>query len=95
MSLNLWSIVNAQQESVNKNFELQQQNISYLQKELTSKSETIKSLLEVQSVLIESLIKTAVNDYSEIRTNRTPLLSLKLQISRLFRARSSLTFRQL
>ena len=42
----LWT-VNALQKSVNKNVELLQQNISYLQKELTSKNETIKSLLEV------------------------------------------------
>ena len=102
VSLNLWNMVNAQQESINKNFELLQQNISYLQKELPSKSETIKSLLEVQTVLIELLNKTAVNDCNGIRTQshllwkrtlnhlakclwvRTPLLSLKVQISRLF-----------
>ena len=36
MLLNLWKTVNAQQESVNKNVELLQQNISYLQKELNS-----------------------------------------------------------
>ena len=33
MSLSLWKTVNEKQESVNKNVELQQQNISYLHKE--------------------------------------------------------------
>ena len=47
MSLNLWKTVNAQQENVNKIVELLQQNISYLQKELNSKNETIRSLLKV------------------------------------------------
>ena len=59
--LNLWKTVNAQQESVNKNVELLQQNISYLQKELTSKNETIKSLLEIQFALIESINKPTAN----------------------------------
>ena len=63
MSLNLWKTVNAQQEIVNKNVELLQQNISYLQKEHTSKNKTIKSLLEVHSALIKSLIKPIVNDF--------------------------------
>ena len=63
MSLNLWKTVNAQQESVNKNVELLQQNTSYLEKELTSKNETIKSLLEAQSALIESLNKPTVNEF--------------------------------
>ena len=45
MLLNLLKMAIAQQESVNKNVELLQQNISFLQKELTSKNETIKSLL--------------------------------------------------
>ena len=44
MSLNLLKTVNTPQESVNKNVELLQQNISYLQKELTSKNETIKAV---------------------------------------------------
>ena len=47
MSLNFWKKADAQQESVNKNVELLQDNISYLLKERTSKNETIKSLLEV------------------------------------------------
>ena len=63
MSLNLLKTVNAQQESVNKNVELLQQNISYLQKELTSENETIKSLLEVQSALIESINNSTVNEF--------------------------------
>ena len=33
MPLSLWKTVNEKQESVNKNVELQQQNISYLHKE--------------------------------------------------------------
>ena len=44
MSLNLWKTVNAQQENINKIVELL---ISYLQKELNSKNETIRSLLKV------------------------------------------------
>ena len=39
MSLNLSKTVNTLQERVNKNIELLQQNISYLQKELISKNE--------------------------------------------------------
>ena len=63
MSLNLLKTVNAQEESVNKNVELLQQNISCLQKELISKNETIKSLLEVQSALIKSINKSTVNGF--------------------------------
>ena len=63
MLLNLWKTVNAQQESVNKRVELLQQNISYLQKELNSKNETIKSFLEAQSALIESLNNPTVNEF--------------------------------
>ena len=65
-------MVDAQQESVNKNVELLQQNISYLQKELTSKNETIKSLLEVQSTLIESLNKPTVNEFRIPRPTMEP-----------------------
>ena len=63
MSLNILKTVNAQQESVNKNVELLQQNTSYLKKELTSKNETINSLLGVQSALIESVNKSTVNEF--------------------------------
>ena len=63
MSLNLLKTVNAQEESVNKNVELLQQTISCLQKELISKNETIKSLLEVQSALIKSINKSTVNGF--------------------------------
>ena len=63
MSLNILKTVNAQQESVNKNVELLQQNTSYFKKELTSKNETINSLLEVQSALIESVNKSTVNEF--------------------------------
>ena len=63
MSLNILKTVNAQQESVNKNVELLQQNTSYFKKELTSKNETINSLLEVQSALIESINKSTVNEF--------------------------------
>ena len=55
--LNLCKTVDAQQENVNKNVELLQQNISSVRKELVSESEKKKSLLEVQSALIE-LIKS-------------------------------------
>ena len=55
--LNLCKTVDAQQENVNKNFELLQQNISSVRKELVSENEKKKSLLEVQSALIE-LIKS-------------------------------------
>ena len=55
--LNLWKTVDAQQENVNKNVELLQQNISSVRKELVSENEKKKSLLEVQSALIE-LIKS-------------------------------------
>ena len=72
MSLNLWKMVDAQQESVNKNVELLQQNISYLQKELTSKNEIIKSLLDVQSTLIESLNKPTVNEFRIPRPTMEP-----------------------
>ena len=72
MSLNLWKTVNAQQESVNKNVELPQQNISYLQKELNSKNETIKSLLGAQSALIESLNKPTVNEFRIPRSTMEP-----------------------
>ena len=65
-------MVDAQQESVNKNVELLQQNISYLQKELTSKNEAIKSLLEVQSTLIESLNKPTVNEFRIPRPTMEP-----------------------
>ena len=63
MSPNLWKTVNAQQESVYKNIELLQQNFSYLQKELSSRNETIKSLLGVQSALIETINKPIQNDF--------------------------------
>ena len=63
MSLNILKTVNVQQESVNKNVELLQQNTSYFKKELTSKNETINSLLEVQSALIESVNKSTVNEF--------------------------------
>ena len=63
MSLNILKTVNAQQKSVNKNVELLQQNTSYFKKELTSKNETINSLLEVQSALIESVNKSTVNEF--------------------------------
>ena len=55
--LNLCKTVDAQQENVNKNVELLQQNISSVRKELVSENEKKKSLLEVQSALIE-LIKS-------------------------------------
>ena len=47
MSITLWKTVNTQQERINKRVESLQQDTSYLQKELNSKNETIKSLLEV------------------------------------------------
>ena len=53
----------SQQSSINKSIELIQQNISYLQKELTSKNEIIKSLLEAQSALIESINKSTANHF--------------------------------
>ena len=71
-SLNLWKTVNAQQESVNKNVRLLQQNISYLQKALNSKNETIISLLEVQSALKESLNKRTVNEFRIPRSTIEP-----------------------
>ena len=55
--LNLCKTVDAQQENINKNVELLQQNISSVRKELVSENEKKKSLLEVQSALIE-LIKS-------------------------------------
>ena len=64
--------VNAQQESVNKNVELFQQDVSYLQKELTSKNETIKSLLEVQHTLTESINKSTVNEFRIPRSTVEP-----------------------
>ena len=57
MSLNLWKTVNAQQESVNKNVELLQQNIRYLQK---------------QSALLESLNKPTVNEFRIPRSTMEP-----------------------
>ena len=47
MSITLWKTVNTQQERINKRVESLQQDTSYLQKELNSKNETIKSLVEV------------------------------------------------
>ena len=48
--------------------ELSQQNISYLQKELgTSKQETIKSLLQVRSGLIESINRSTANEFKMSR----------------------------
>ena len=64
--------VNAQQESVNKNVELFQQDVSYLQKELTSKNETIKSMLEVQHTLTESINKSTVNEFRIPRSTVEP-----------------------
>ena len=72
MSPNLWKTVNAQQESVYKNIELLQQNFSYLQKELSSKNETIKSLLGVQSALIETINKPIQNEFIIPRPTMEP-----------------------
>ena len=72
MSPNLWKTVNAQQESVHKNIELLQQNFSYLQKELSSKNETIKSLLGVQSALIETINKPIQNEFIIPRPTMEP-----------------------
>ena len=72
MSLNLSKTVNAPQESANKNVELLQQNINYLQKELTSKNKTIKSLLEVQPTLRESINKSTVNEFTMHRPTMEP-----------------------
>ena len=63
MLLNLFKTVNAQQENVNKNIKLFQQNISYLQKVLSYKNEPIKSLLKVQSNLMNSINKSTVNEF--------------------------------
>ena len=100
MPLNLWKTVNAQQESVNKNVELLEQNISYLQKELNSKNETIKPLLEAQSALIESLNKSTVNEFRIPRSTMEPqqnqpmpTFNLQDQPERQ-NARQSFTFRQ-
>ena len=72
MSPNLWKTVNAQQDSVYKNIELLQQNFSYLQKELSSKNETIKSLLGVQSALIETINKPIQNEFIIPRPTMEP-----------------------
>ena len=63
MSLYLQKTLSSPQGSVNKNVKLLKENISYLQKELTSKNEAIKSLLEVKSALIESINKSTVNKF--------------------------------
>ena len=72
MSPNLWKTVNAQQDSVYKNIELLQQNFSYLQKELSSKNEMIKSLLGVQSALIETINKPIQNEFIIPRPTMEP-----------------------
>ena len=62
MLLNLLKTANAQQENVNKNVELLQQNIHYLDYLwIFSENKTIKTLLEVQSVLIETINKSTLN----------------------------------
>ena len=48
------------------------QRVSYLQKELASKNETIKSLLEIQSALIESINKSTVNEFTMPRPKMGP-----------------------
>ena len=69
-------------KKVSINVELLQQNISYLQKGLTSKYETIKSLLEVRSALIESSNKTTVNEFRISRPTMEPLQNQPMPTSK-------------
>ena len=62
MSLNLWKTVNTQQKNVNKTLKYYNR-IKLFTKKITSKYETIKSLLEVRSALIVPLNKPTVNEF--------------------------------
>ena len=64
MSLNL---------SQNIDLEILQHNINFLQKEFTSKNKMVRSLLEVQSALIESIIKSALNKSSIPKPTTEPV----------------------
>ena len=62
MPPNLWKTVNAQREHVNENVEYYNRISVIYKKNLNSKNETIKSLLGIQSTLIESINKSTVNE---------------------------------
>ena len=59
----LWKTVNAQQESVYDKLNYYSRISAIYKKKLTSTNETIKSLLDVQYALIQSINKSTVNGF--------------------------------
>ena len=68
----LWKTVNAQQESVYDKLNYYNRISAIYKKKLTSTNETIKSLLDVQYALIESINKSTVNRFTEPRSKMEP-----------------------